>query len=30
MDWAWAYWSFQRYARVVVEPAPSAGGELKT
>ncbi|MBB2486749.1 NAD(P)/FAD-dependent oxidoreductase [Mitsuaria sp. WAJ17] len=21
MDWAWAYWSFQRYARVVVEPA---------
>ena len=22
MDWAWAYWSFQRYARVVVEPAP--------
>ncbi|MFY7865308.1 NAD(P)/FAD-dependent oxidoreductase [Roseateles sp.] len=21
MDWAWAYWSFQRYARVVAEPA---------
>lgn len=20
MDWAWAYWSFQRYARVVAEP----------
>ncbi|MDT9000159.1 NAD(P)/FAD-dependent oxidoreductase [Paucibacter sp. APW11] len=20
MDWAWAYWSFQRYARIVVEP----------
>ena len=32
MDWAWAYWSFQRYARVVVEPAtgqpppPAAAG----
>ncbi len=24
MDWAWAYWSFQRYARVVVEPASGA------
>lgn len=24
MDWAWAYWSFQRYARVVAEPAPTA------
>ncbi|MGM9516160.1 NAD(P)/FAD-dependent oxidoreductase [Roseateles sp. DB2] len=24
LDWAWAYWSFQRYARVVVEPAASA------
>ncbi|MCV2350740.1 NAD(P)/FAD-dependent oxidoreductase [Paucibacter sp. Y2R2-4] len=23
MDWAWAYWSFQRYARVVAEPASS-------
>ncbi|MDM4768205.1 NAD(P)/FAD-dependent oxidoreductase [Pelomonas sp. SE-A7] len=22
MDWAWAYWSFQRYARVIAEPAP--------
>ncbi|HEY1089870.1 MAG TPA: NAD(P)/FAD-dependent oxidoreductase [Burkholderiaceae bacterium] len=21
MDWAWAYWSFQRYARVIAEPA---------
>jgi len=21
LDWAWAYWSFQRYARVVAEPA---------
>lgn len=26
MDWAWAYWSFQRYARVVVEPAAGAPG----
>lgn len=25
MDWAWAYWSFQRYARVVAEPAPPPG-----
>ncbi|MDC6166854.1 NAD(P)/FAD-dependent oxidoreductase [Paucibacter sp. XJ19-41] len=24
MDWAWAYWSFQRYARVVAEQAPTA------
>ena len=24
MDWAWAYWSFQRYARVFAEPADSA------
>jgi NADH dehydrogenase len=24
MDWAWAYWSFQRYARVIAEPAVSA------
>jgi NADH dehydrogenase len=23
MDWAWAYWSFQRYARVIAEPAPA-------
>jgi NADH dehydrogenase len=23
MDWAWAYWSFQRYARVVAELAPT-------
>jgi NADH dehydrogenase len=21
MDWAWAYLSFQRYARVIAEPA---------
>jgi len=32
MDWAWAYWSFQRYARVIAETAPAApavaeGGE---
>jgi len=24
MDWAWAYWSFQRYARVVAEPVDAA------
>jgi len=24
MDWAWAYWSFQRYARVVPDQAPGA------
>jgi len=24
MDWAWAYWSFQRYARVIAEPARTA------
>ncbi|PND39805.1 FAD-dependent oxidoreductase [Paucibacter aquatile] len=32
MDWAWAYWSFQRYARVVaepVDPAPSASPSIK-
>ena len=27
MDWAWAYWSFQRYARVVVEPAAGPAPE---
>jgi len=24
MDWAWAYWSFQRYARVYAETAGPA------
>jgi len=23
MDWAWAYWSFQRYARIVVDDSKS-------
>ena len=27
MDWAWAYWSFQRYARVVAEPAAGRSGD---
>ncbi|MET0519381.1 MAG: NAD(P)/FAD-dependent oxidoreductase [Burkholderiaceae bacterium] len=26
MDWAWAYWSFQRYARVIAEPADNGAG----
>lgn len=25
MDWAWAYWSFQRYARIVVDEPDRAG-----
>jgi NADH dehydrogenase len=24
VDWAWAYWTFQRHARVVVEVPPAA------
>lgn len=27
MDWAWAYLSFQRYARVIAEPARGAEGQ---
>ncbi len=30
MDWAWAYWSFQRYARVVVEPAAGTAASPPT
>ncbi|MDN3919495.1 NAD(P)/FAD-dependent oxidoreductase [Roseateles violae] len=29
MDWAWAYWSFQRYARVVSEPAPQIAASVQ-
>ena len=28
IDWAWAYWTHQRYARIMTEPAddpPAAG-----
>jgi hypothetical protein len=26
IDWAWAYWTFERSARVVVEPAKQRDG----
>ena len=30
LDWAWAYWSFQRYARVVTGTGPRAAAASDT